>query len=373
MRTHTVDGGTLFTLVQGHLEQYISYPNPHASTIHTVWIAHAWLVHAGVLDTTPRLAFLSAEHGSGKTIALEFTSELTPNSLPVIDISPSALFRMIEEEARTVLIDEVDNLFNRKTEDYRELLGLLNNGYRQSGTPVYRVEGTSSNRKPVSFNVFSPAVFAGLDNLPATLASRTLAIRMRKALPSERPPRHRRRKLESVWADYREKLKTWSEEVTPRVSSDFLDEAYEKLPESFTNRDAELAEIMVATAMLASDEWVDATIKALDYLHKEEQRNSKAHMGTLLLADIRAIFNETGREWITLADLTVELHGREESPWLDYRNGNAISKHQVSSLLKTYDIKTEQKRIGGGRERGYTPEMFTDAFARYLPPEDSPD
>jgi hypothetical protein len=59
----------------------------------TLWDAHAHLLDC--FDSTPRLAFLSPELGSGKSRALEIVETLVPQPMVVINASASALFRAV--------------------------------------------------------------------------------------------------------------------------------------------------------------------------------------------------------------------------------------------------------------------------------------
>jgi hypothetical protein len=60
-------------LAKNYLGRFVAYPSEHALVAHvyTHLMAH-W-------DTTPRLAFMSAEKASGKTRALEVTELFVPN------------------------------------------------------------------------------------------------------------------------------------------------------------------------------------------------------------------------------------------------------------------------------------------------------
>ena len=71
------DGAKLLDDVHAFLGRFVAYPSEHAHVAHTLWIAHAHLMD--VWDSTPRIAFLSPEPGSGKTRALEVTELLVPN------------------------------------------------------------------------------------------------------------------------------------------------------------------------------------------------------------------------------------------------------------------------------------------------------
>ena len=68
---HISDGAALLDEVYAYLGRFVSYPNIHAHVAHTLWIAHTHCMDAW--DSTPRIAFLSPEPGSGKSRALEVT------------------------------------------------------------------------------------------------------------------------------------------------------------------------------------------------------------------------------------------------------------------------------------------------------------
>jgi hypothetical protein len=123
-------GERMLSRVHSFLGRFISYPNPHAHAAHTLWCVHCHLMDQW--ESTPRLAFLSAEPASGKTRALEITELLVPNPVQAVNVSPSYLFRKVgSEDGATILFDEIDTVFGPKAKDNEELRGLLNAGHRR--------------------------------------------------------------------------------------------------------------------------------------------------------------------------------------------------------------------------------------------------
>jgi 5S rRNA maturation endonuclease (ribonuclease M5) len=102
------DGAELLADVHAFLGRFVAYPSDHAHIAHTLWIAHAHLMEAW--DSTPRIAFLSPEPGSGKTRALEVSEILVPNPVEAVNVTPAYLFRKVgaEEGPPTILYDEID-------------------------------------------------------------------------------------------------------------------------------------------------------------------------------------------------------------------------------------------------------------------------
>ena len=84
-------GEIVLRRVHDFLGRFVAYPSAHAQIAHALWIVHAHLMDRW--DSTPRLAFLSPEPGSGKTRALEITELLVPGAVAAINVSPAYLFR----------------------------------------------------------------------------------------------------------------------------------------------------------------------------------------------------------------------------------------------------------------------------------------
>ncbi len=109
---------------------------------------------AGRFDSTPRLAFLSPEPGSGKTRALEIVETLVPHPMVAVNASAAALFRAVSgrDGRPTILFDEIDTVFGPKAGDNEELRGFLNAGHRRSGV-TYRCVGDGVNQTVQAFPV----------------------------------------------------------------------------------------------------------------------------------------------------------------------------------------------------------------------------
>ncbi len=74
------EGAAILNDVRSFLSRFVVYPSEHAKIAHVLWAAHAHLM--GAWESTPRIAFLSPEPGSGKTRAMEVTELLVPIRWP---------------------------------------------------------------------------------------------------------------------------------------------------------------------------------------------------------------------------------------------------------------------------------------------------
>ena len=105
--------------VEQFLRRFVAYPTDHARVAHTLWIGHAWFMDRW--ESTPRIAFLSPEPGSGKSRCLEVTEPLVPRPVHAVNTTPAYLFRKVSDEAGlpTILYDEIDTVFGPKAKTTR--------------------------------------------------------------------------------------------------------------------------------------------------------------------------------------------------------------------------------------------------------------
>jgi len=156
------DAEAALDAVERFLGRFVWFPTSHARVAATLWVAHTYLIDA--FESTPRLAFLSPEPGSGKTRALEVIGSLVRHPMHAVNCTPAALFRSVSdlEHRPTVLFDEIDTLFGPKARDNEEVRGFLNAGHRRSGV-AYRCTGLGTNQRVAAFPAFAAVAVAGLD------------------------------------------------------------------------------------------------------------------------------------------------------------------------------------------------------------------
>ena len=97
--------------------RYIVLPKGGAEAL-ALWALHAWTMEAG--DISPFMVLVSPTKRCGKTSALIILYYITPRSELASNISPSALFRYIEDVRPTLLIDEADS-FVKDNEELRRI------------------------------------------------------------------------------------------------------------------------------------------------------------------------------------------------------------------------------------------------------------
>lgn len=371
------EGESLLDAVEKVVNRYVAFPDPHHAPIVVAWIAHAHLIDA--FDTTPRLAVLSPEKGSGKTRLLEVLEPLLPRADMMLSPSASVLFRTIDaaEGHYAVLLDECDATLGLKrlSDQQEEVRAIVNAGYRRGGSVARNEPGPKGQWAPRLFSVFGPVALAGIGDLPDTILDRSVIVPMKRRRPTDvvSPLRERdRAKLHPV----RESLAAWAESVTDLAIA--LDDDLHFLPEGIEDRLADVFGPLIISAAVAGDRWHERVVDAAHHLI-ESSAGRTASFGVRLLGDIREVFTARGVEQITTGDLLDALHAIESAPWGDLR-GEPINERFLARKLKPYDVFPRKLNLGGDRRgRGYHLKPDTDgqggladAFARYLPQEAEP-
>jgi len=353
-------GADLLREVNALLGRFVVFPSDETHIAATLWVLHAHMVDA--FETTPRLAFLSPEPGSGKTRALEIIEMLVPNPLLTTNVTPAYLIRKLADEDRpTLLFDEIDTVFGpRAKSDNEEVRGLLNSGYRRgatSGRCVVRGKTVLTE----DFPSYAAVALAGLDDLPDTVATRSVIVKMRRRAPHERVQPFRRRVHEPEGHELRARLAAWADDHRAEVEG-----AWPELPEEIQDRDADVWEPLLAVADAAGEEWPAlARVSAVSLVSLSE--GERGGLGLTLLADLRSIFGDAVE--MGTKEILDGLHGLEESPWTDLR-GKPLDANGLAYRLGKYEIKSRQ--IRSVNRKGYRREDLHDAWVRYLAPEVPP-
>ncbi len=177
-----VDGVALLNDLAEILSTYVLLPQC-CDTIVALWIVMA---HAhDAFSISPLLTLTSPTKRCGKSTLIELLLHLTPRPLQASNISPAALFRSVEKWEPTLLIDEGDTFLGLDV----QYVNLLNGSHKKALAFVIRCEG--EGYEPRQFKTWSPKVIAHIGALPPTVHDRSIEIRMRRKLPTEKVERLR--------------------------------------------------------------------------------------------------------------------------------------------------------------------------------------
>ena len=353
-----IEGAQTLDRVWEFLSRFISYPSAHAADAHVLWIAHTHLMDAW--ESTPRIAFLSPEPGSGKSRCLELSELLVPRPVEAVNVTPAYLFRKVgsEDGRPTILFDEIDTVFGPKAKENEEIRGLLNAGHRRgavAGRCVVRGKIVETEEIPA----YCAVALAGLGGLPDTILTRSVVIRMRRRAPGEIVQPFRRREHGPQGESLRDDLAHWAAIVERQVTG-----AWPKFPPGISDRDADVWEALLAVADAAGGKWPERARVAAVALVADSKRGTPS-LGIKLLADLRDVFGDNDR--MPTARILEELWKKVESPWGDLR-GKPLDARGLAQRLAKYEVKPSDIRDGALILKGYHRSDLHDAWERYLGP-----
>ncbi|MFE4817872.1 DUF3631 domain-containing protein [Streptomyces sp. NPDC056704] len=365
--TDTIDGAALLDEVEAFHRRFNVFPHEAAYVAVVLWDAHAHLLDC--FDSTPRLAFLSPEPGSGKSRALDVVETLVPRSMAAADASAAALFRSvsgIDGGRPTILFDEIDTVFGPKAGDNEQLRGFINAGHAR-GRPVYRCVGDGANQQVQGFPSYCAVAVAGLGSLPTTILTRSVIIRMRRRARNEKAEPFRSRIHVREGNEIRDRLAKWAESVEEQVTG-----AFPALPDEVTDRPADVWEPLIAVADAAGGNWPERARQACVTLVTASKANDKGSIGVRLLTDLRDHVM-AGIDRLPTVAILDRLNSLDDAPWADL-NGKPLDNRRLSKMLAEYmtadiePITSRNIKTAGSVLKGYYAADLWDAWARYCPP-----
>lgn len=338
------------------LDRYVAFPSDEHRHAVAAWVVHSWVVDA--FDSTPRLALLSPEKGSGKTRTLEVIELHVPNPMLTVNVSAAALFRKVAEGGVTLLLDEADTYLGfRVAKEHEDLRGLVNAGHRR-GANVLRAVAHGKKVTVEEYPCYAPVALAGIGDLPDTIMDRAVIVPMRRRAPSETVQPFRLRHAEREAEHLAGRLEEWAARAVQR-----LEDIEPEMPDGITDRPADVWEPLVAIGDDAGPDW-SARIRSAAVRLNTERAERDPSLGIQLLGDIREVFGD--RDRMSTEDLIEALVALESAPWGDLR-GKPIDARGIARRLRKYEVRSGNHRFGDATRKGYLREDFHEAWLRYLP------
>lgn len=347
----------------GLLDQTVSFTRRHVVMTSTELDAVAlWNAHTYVYETAPATPYLhphSPEPGSGKTTLLDVLQLTACNAIQADNMTEAVLFRLIDQERPTLLIDEVDAIFGKTNSDSAEgIRQVLNSGYRKDKKARRCVP---PSHQVVAFDVYCPKATAGLNELPNTIAHRSIPIAMKPPRPDDVYEDLDVEEVADEAEILRMNLQAWADMAEDALRDRRLKPA--KL-DGLDARANEIWRILFRIADLAGGDWPERARAAALELSGSERRHKQASTAVRLLGHIREVFVE---ERMFCSDLVAALNADEEMPYGGWSNGAGISTRELGKKLAPYGLIAKKIRIGESRANGYERRQFADAWSRYLP------
>ena len=316
-----------------------------------------WSVYTHVyrhFALAPYLAITSPEKRCGKTNLLILLDRLCFKPFTASNMSEAAIYRTIDQESGTLLIDEADTFLPNKG----AMVGILNSGYKRKTAFIVRGGKEGVEKK----STFCPKAIAMIGEMPETLKDRSLHIRLERKSPEE--------KVLPIAEEGPDELSLLRARLLRWVADNAEAVAVAK-PEPLklgNDRAQDNAMPLLAVAMVLGGEWLERAQRAFEE-HGSGIADTPSN-GEWLLSDIAQAFATGGRPQLLTKELLAYLHQQEEAPWPTFSRGKPMDARDLSRMLKQFGIGPAQMRHGSGQVgRGYFREHFTKAFARYVKPK----
>jgi putative DNA primase/helicase len=314
---------------------------------------------SGLDHHTPYLGVPSPTKGCGKTTMFEIVKTFCWRGFTAANVSTATIYRMIQREPFTLLLDEGDTYLHLG----EDLRGILNSGHAKSSARVVRCVG--DDHEPTVFSTWCPKGFALIGSLPPTLQDRSIAIPLKRKLPGQSVDWLDEQRLRDMGSRIRQALRRWAVDKASRPLT-----LRPNLPEFLHNRAADNWRPLFSIAADAGAEWVERARVAAECLAPSPEEDDDVL--TMLLRDLRGIFRQHGPALYT-QDIVEHLIGDENRPWLEFDRAGAITASKLSGLLRPLGIRSQRFRSEDGNQRGYKAEWFTEVFRAYFPQAEQPE
>lgn len=348
-------------------EALASHLDHIANTIreHVIFQSHrdadaiaVWIIGSYLMDhwsRFPKVLIVSPERECGKTTALQAIELFAQNAKLASSITPSAVYRLIEQEAPTLLIDEADLTLKHS----EELQAIVNAGHTRRGAMKLISRPVSSgNWEPVEMSLWCPQVIAGIGEFNDTLTSRSIVIGLRRKGANETVS-YLSDSLYEELSPVRGKLMACVE----ALENEQLLQA-PPMPIEAVNRVGDNWMPLFQIAALAGQVWVEKITDAFEELEVQRKLFGAIPTSSDLMADIREVLKVFIDPEIPSSTLLQKLLTLSEGDWNRANSGREITSKWLVAKLRPYGI-VPRRRAGGNV---YLLDDLMDAFSRYLPP-----
>jgi hypothetical protein len=170
-----VDPVKLLEQIVGEYKNYIEFSDEREYFLHALWDIGTYF-HI-LFNSFPYL-YVGGIKRCGKSKVLTLHSLIAFNAFFSNNMSPSSIYRLIQNAKGTLLIDETEKLSN--PERALEFRSIILSGYKK-GAVVYRVEKTKKETLvPEAFETYGPKAMANIQGLEDVLEDRCIITIMKR-------------------------------------------------------------------------------------------------------------------------------------------------------------------------------------------------
>ncbi len=356
------DGAALLDDVRDWFRRFIA-ADPEDHDLLALFTVHTHL--AKECYTTPRLQIDSAMPNSGKTTVCEHLSRLACNAVHFASLTSTALLvRILQGGTCTLLIDEVDRLLDPGRADVKELIAVLNSGYKVGATRPVLVPGKGDSTWQVEkMPTYAPAVLSGNSpHLPDDTRTRCIRILLMPDIVGAAE--------DSDWEEIEAEATALHSNIARYADAvrDTIKDIKVDLPAGCTGRSREKWRPLMRVAAVAGGKWPEICTRLVERGLREDEADRADGLLSLppamiAMYDLRQVWPEHER-FVGTKDLVQRLiwHNREQ-----WSEGSAYGKRLTETRLGKMIgqvAKVHSKRDEHNGPRGYYRADLESAWNR---------
>ena len=354
LQGEVVQPAEVFHNVHQTFTRFVDFKSNVESSILALWTIGTYFYT--MFPAYPYVA-LNGPKNSGKSTVLRVLQPLAFNMISTSDPTGASMFRLINNNGCTVGVDEAERYHNPKDAGMQQIRQLLNSGYKQ-GMPAIRLMG--EDMKPQAFDVYSPKILAAIAGLEDVLASRCIAIPMRRTdrkmplLPPDYTGTQIRHQLYSLALTYHEDVRR----------------NYYERPElhKLHNRLGELWQPLVALAAFFEEAGVNGLLGAIGEAAEFDQQFSEgkslSQREEALLQALEILTRDTTETYTWLKATALR---EQVQKFLELSAEQMGSAQWIGHLLKQLQLvnPTRRKHYAGGQLYAISRGDVLDMMRRY--------
>ncbi|MGO9092509.1 MAG: DUF3854 domain-containing protein [bacterium] len=312
------------------------------------------------------ILFVSVTKRCAKSLAEDLLSCVCHNATTrSINPSEASVFRQVDGDDITLIIDEVETL---RSKEKPEIVGLINSGF-QKGSTVTRIESKGKEFFPVSFNAYGPKILAGIRGVPDTVEDRSFKIPMVRKTPGEKVKRFNVRLQDNELARLRDDLFIFGLRHGQEIV-ELYDGLCGKIPEleGFDDRQKDILEPLACIDLIIDELAGDdnrATFNDLIELSKVmgRKRLSQEKLDGSVTTILEIIEKELDGQEECFIPVSRLFERVNTTDGLSFKNANNLGRY-----MSKLDIYSEQRRVNGENTKGYfiAKRWVEDQKRRYI-------
>lgn len=363
-----VDGKDLLNRIQTLFSDHVFFKDHRIPLLFATWVIGTYMFKC--FRFFGYLWINSFVKRCGKSLLLDIFSHLCFNATSrLVDPSSSFLFREVDRNDGTLILDEIESLGGADKDQKSELISLLNAGF-QRGSQAPRMESKNREFVVTYFNAYCPKALAGIKSIVDTIEDRAFKISMVRKTKSEVVRRFNLRALDSTIEKIREDCFIWALRYAGDVAEIYEQDFEFSGIQSLDDRLKDILEPLLSIASVIdaqADDKTMQTVKILtDLAHttgrgREEQEALNGSVPSVVNL-MQGIVDGTDEKFISADDLFSKFQGDEDLSFIQSKKGLAF-------FLAKLDLhRTQPRRIGEKVLRGYmvSQKWIQDLRERYV-------